>query len=50
MWMPMGSLYTVAALFFAYRWLVSAEPVAARHVLHDAPGPQAVISGSKGTR
>ena len=49
MWMPMGSLYTVAALFFAYRWLVSGETVAARHVLHDAPGPHAIISGSKGT-
>jgi putative membrane protein len=31
MWVPMGTLYTAAALFFAYRWLTLMD---ARHAIH----------------
>jgi putative membrane protein len=35
MWVPMGTLYTGAALFFAYRWLTAMDPNTGLRPLHD---------------
>jgi cytochrome c oxidase assembly factor CtaG len=44
MWVPMGTLYTGAALFFAWRWLTTAER--GREHPRTAAAPEAAIQGT----